>query len=282
MLICVGYDIALECVNPTPVHLLVDVHPSRRKDLIFEDQLYTPALNVDGGLDIYGNRTQRLVSPAGMLNLSYRAVVTDSGELDPRPVFGREVPVSELSNHALHFLSGSRYCETDELTAIAWQLFGNVPPGYPRVQAICDFVHSRIRFDYQLARSTRTAMDAYKEGVGVCRDYAHLAIAFCRCLNIPAVYVNGYLGDIGVPQDPAPMDFSAWFEAYIDHNWVTFDARHNKRRIGRIVIARGRDAADVAMVTSFGQHRLAAFKVVCEEIAPQTVEDGSIQISRAA
>ncbi|MBN9247713.1 MAG: transglutaminase family protein, partial [Hyphomicrobium sp.] len=224
-------------------------------------------------------RTQRLVAPPGPLKLSYRAVVRDSGALEEQPFNAREIPVADLPNYTMHYLSGSRYCETDELAPIAWQLFGNVPPGYARVKAICDFVHNHIKFDYQAARSTRTAAEAYKERTGVCRDFAHLAISFCRCLNIPAAYVNGYLGDIGVPPDPAPMDFSAWFEAYIDHRWVTFDARHNKPRTGRIVIARGRDAADVAMITSFGQHYLGEFKVICEEVAPQRAEQLS---SRAA
>lgn len=269
MLIHVGYDIGLQLFAPTPLLLLLDVHTNRRRDIIYEDALNVPDVAIERGLDLYGNRTQRLVASAGALKLSYRAVIRDLGEREDTPINAREIPVADLPNYAMHFLSGSRYCETDELTPIAWQLFGNVPPGYARVKAICDFVHNRIKFDYQAARSTRTAFEAYNEQTGVCRDFAHLAIAFCRCLNIPAAYVNGYLGDIGVPVDPAPMDFSAWFEAYIDHRWVTFDARHNHPRTGRVVIARGRDAADAAMVTSFGQHYLGEFKVVCEEVAPR-------------
>ncbi|MBY0560564.1 transglutaminase family protein [Hyphomicrobium sp.] len=272
MLIHVGYDIGLQLDAPTPLLLLLDVHPSRRRDIIYENALNVPDIPIERGLDLYGNRTQRLVAPAGPLKLSYRAVVRDPGVLEETPLNAREIPIPDLPNYAMHYLGGSRYCETDELTPIAWQLFGNVPPGYARVKAICEFVHNHIKFDYQAARSTRTAAEAYKEGTGVCRDFAHLAIAFCRCLNIPAAYVNGFLGDIGVPPDPAPMDFSAWFEAYIDHHWVTFDARHNAPRTGRVVIARGRDAADVAMITSFGQHYLGEFKVVCEEVAPQRAE----------
>ncbi len=272
MLIHVGYDIGLQLHVPTPLLLLLDIHPSRRRDMIYEDAQNVPDIPVEHGLDLYGNRTQRLIAPPGSMKLSYRAVVRDPGVPDEQPFNAQEIPVAELPNYAMHFLSGSRYCETDELTPLAWQLFGNVPPGYARVQAICDFVHNHIKFDYQAARSTRTAAEAYNEGTGVCRDFAHLAIAFCRCLNIPAAYVNGYLGDIGVPADPAPMDFSAWFEAYIDHRWVTFDARHNLPRTGRIVIARGRDAADVAMITSFGQHYLSEFKVVCEEVNPQRAQ----------
>ncbi|MFT3730573.1 MAG: transglutaminase family protein [Hyphomicrobium sp.] len=269
MLIHIGYDIGIDVATPTPLLLLLDVHASRRRDLIHEDAMITPDIPIERGLDLYGNRTQRLIAPAGTLKVSYRAIVRDSGEPEETPIGAREVPIADLPNYAMHFLSGSRYCETDQLTEIAWQLFGGVPPGYARVKAICDFVHDCIKFDYQAARSTRTAFEAYNEQTGVCRDYAHLAIAFCRCLNIPAAYVNGYLGDIGVPPDPAAMDFSAWFEAYIDHRWVTFDARHNKPRIGRVVIARGRDAADVAMITSFGPHYLSEFKVICEEVAPQ-------------
>lgn len=269
MLIHVGYDLGFEFVAPTPLLLLLDIHASRRRDIIFEDRRNVPDLEIERGLDLYGNRTQRLVAPPGRLQLCYRAVVRDTGMQEDTPVDAREVPVADLPNYGIHFLGGSRYCETDELAPIAWQLFGNVKPGYARVKAICDFVHNHLRFDYQAARSTRTAFAAYNEATGVCRDFAHLAIAFCRCLNIPAAYVNGFLGDIGIPPDPAPMDFSAWFEAYIDHRWVTFDARHNVPRIGRVVISRGRDAADVAMVTSFGSHRLAEFKVVAEEVAPQ-------------
>jgi transglutaminase-like putative cysteine protease len=272
MLIHIGYDIGLELQSATPLLLLLDVHTSRRRDIIHEYALNIPDIAIERGLDLYGNRTQRLVAPAGSLKLSYRAVISDSGELEETPFNAREIAVADLPNYAMHFLNGSRYCETDELAPIAWQLFGSLPPGYARVKAICDFVHNHIKFNYQAARSTRTAFEAYNEGTGVCRDFAHLAIAFCRALNIPAIYVNGYLGDIGVPLDPAPMDFSAWFEAYIDHRWVTFDARHNKPRTGRIVIARGRDAADVAMVTSFGQHYLGEFKVICEEVAPQRAE----------
>lgn len=275
MLIHVGYDICLDLPAPTPLLLLLDIHTTRRRDIVYEDALNTPDIPIERGLDLYGNRTQRLVGPTGPLKLSYRAVVQDSGEVEETPAKAREIPVADLPNYAMHFLSGSRYCETDELTPIAWKLFGNIEPGYARVKAICNFVHNHVRFDYRSARPTRSARETYEERTGVCRDFAHLAIAFCRCLNIPAIYVNGYLGDIGVPPDPAPMDFNAWFEAYIDHRWVTFDARHNVPRTGRIVIARGRDAADVAMVTSFGQHSLTAFKVICEEVPPQRAQEFS-------
>ena len=280
MLIHIGYDISLNFSQATPVSLLLDVHPSRRHDFIFEDGLRVPGTTIDLGLDLYGNRTQRFLAQPGATRLAYSAVVKDSGLRETYPLGVPETPVAELPNYALHFLSGSRYCETDELAPIAWKLFGHIKPGFARVQAICEFVHNHIRFDYQAARSTRTAVAAYNERIGVCRDYAHLAIAFCRCLNIPACYVNGYLGDIGVPADPAPMDFSAWFEVYIDHRWVTMDARHNAPRTGRIVIARGRDAADVAMVTSFGPHQLVSFQVTCEEVAQPRIN--ASQVSHAA
>jgi len=279
VLIHVGYDIGLEFASPTPLLLLLDIHTARRRDVIFEDELNAPDIVVERGLDLYGNRAKRLTAPAGPLKLSYRAVARDTGLVDDAPLDAREVPVADLPNYAMHFLGGSRYCETDELAPIAWQLFGHIKPGYGRVKAICDFVQNHIHFDYQAARATRSAFAAYNERTGVCRDFTHLAITFCRCLNIPACYVNGYLGDIGVPPDPAPMDFSAWFEAYIDHRWVTFDARHNVPRAGRIVIARGRDAADVAMITSFGQHKLTQFNIVAEEVAPKRAE---ALVSRAA
>ncbi len=268
MLIHVGYDITVEVAQQTPFVLMLDIHNSRRHDIRHEEGNVLPETPFERGFDHYGNRIQRLVAEQGQTTFSYRALVRDGGLHEAVPMDAAEIAIAELPDYALHYVAGSRYCETDQLGDVAWQLFGSIPPGAARVQAICDFVHSHLRFDYQQARATRTALEAYNERVGVCRDFAHLAIAFCRCLNIPARYVNGYLGDIGVPADPAPMDFSAWFEAYIGHQWVTFDARHNKPRIGRIVIARGRDATDVAMVTSFGQHKLVRFNVIAEEVAP--------------
>ncbi len=268
MLIYVGYDITLDVQVPTPVHLLLDIHPSRRKDIALEDWSATPDTPVRRGCDFYGNVIRRFTAPPGKTRLSYRAILRDDGDADRQPIYAHETPIIELPDECLHFLAGSRYCETDELSTFAWRTFGEVAPGWPRVQAVCDFVHDRIRFDYKAARATRTALQAFGEGTGVCRDYAHLAIALTRCLNIPARYVNGFLGDIGVPPDPAPMDFSAWFEAFIGGEWIAFDARFNRPRIGRIVIARGRDAADVPMVTSFGAHGLPEFKVIAEEVAP--------------
>jgi transglutaminase-like putative cysteine protease len=203
--------------------------------------------------------------PPGILTVSSDNVVCDSGLPDVVEPGAGQIPVENLPDESLQFLLGSRYCETDRLSDTAWSLFGHVPPGWARVQAICDYVHDRLTFSYPDARSTRTAWDGHQEGIGVCRDFAHLSIALCRCMNIPARYCTGYLGDIGVPPVPDPMDFSAWFEVLLEGGWYTFDPRHNQPRIGRILIARGRDAADVALSTSFGPAQLAEFKVITEE-----------------
>ncbi len=204
--------------------------------------------------------------PPGILAVSTENIVRDSGEPDLVPFGVGQVAIPDLPQETLEFLLGSRYCETDRLSDTAWSIFGSVRPGWERVQAICDYVHDRLTFSYPDARSTRTAWDGHEERLGVCRDFAHLAIAFCRCMNIPARYCTGYLGDIGVPAAPDPMDFSAWFEVFLEGGWYTFDARHNKPRIGRILMARGRDAADVALSTSFGPSRLADFSVITEEV----------------
>lgn len=183
-----------------------------------------------------------------------------------------EAPLDQLPNEALVYLLGSRYCETDKLSDIAWQTFGSTPRGWRRVQAICDFVCSHLTFGYEHARPTRTAFEAYQERLGVCRDFAHLAVAFCRCMNIPARYANGFLGDIGVPPDPAPMDYNAWFEVFLDGRWITFDARHNVPRIGRITVARGRDATDIPLAHTFGAHVLQSFRVWTEEVEPLVLQ----------
>jgi transglutaminase-like putative cysteine protease len=215
---------------------------------------------------LFGNWCSRLVAPPGRFQISTNAFVRDSGLPDSVVPSAAQTPVPRLPEATLVYLLGSRYCETDQLSDIAWQRFGNGPTGWARVQAICDFVHDHIEFGYHHARRTRTAWEAYREGIGVCRDYAHLAIALCRCMNIPARYCTGYLGDIGVPAVPAPMDFAGWFEAWLDGRWYTFDARNNAPRIGRILMARGRDAADVAISTSFGPNTLAGFKVWTDQM----------------
>ncbi len=266
MLIRHGYEITITCPAPTALVCLLAVHDDRLGDLAGLEATFTsPEVPVTTYRDLYGNRCRRMVAPAGDLTIWGDATIRDSGALDPVVPAARETPVAQLPDDCLGYLMGSRYCETDRLSQTAWDLFGNVPPGWSRVQAVCDFVHHHIKFDYQQARSTRTAYEGFHERVGVCRDFAHLAVAFLRCLNIPARYVNGHLGDIGVPVVD-PMDFSAWIEVFLDDKWYTFDPRNNIPRIGRIVIARGRDAADVPLINSFGPHDLKEFRIWTYEV----------------
>lgn len=266
MKIRIGFDLTYDCVEETPMILMLNVHPSRARDLLVPDTLRVfPARLITRYNDKFGNICTRIVAPAGEIRLMTDAVVHDCGKPDPIMLEAKQHPVAELPDEALQFLVASRYCETDRLMNVAWSLFSGTPDGWPRVQAICDFVHSHIRFDYMTASPMKSAYNVYEERHGVCRDFAHLAIAFCRCMNIPARYCTGYLGDIGVPADPAPMDFSAWFEVFLGNRWHTFDARHNIPRIGRIVMARGRDATDVALSTTFGANTLKKFEVTtCE------------------
>jgi transglutaminase-like putative cysteine protease len=224
-----------------------------------------PPLAKGAYLDHFGNRVTRVDAPPGLVTFSNRFVIHDSGGPDETPPDTPATPIARLPDEVLVFLVSSRYCDSDNLSNFAWSMFGGLTGGYQRVQAICDYVHGKIRFSYPDARSNRSASDCMREGVGVCRDFAHLAVALCRCMNIPARYCTGYLGDIGVPIDPAPMDFSAWFEVFLDGRWFTFDARHNHPRIGRIVMARGRDAADVAISIAFGNAILTRFEVVTLE-----------------
>lgn len=267
MLIRYGYEITLNCPGPTAMVCLLSVHDDHEKDLRVPEKVATrPPVPTTTYRDLFGNKCRRLVAPQGDLTLWGDATIEDDGKIDPAFFDAREMPVADLPDECLLFLMGSRYCETDRLSQIAWNLFGNVAPGWGRVQAICDFVHDHIRFDYQQARSTRTAFDAFNERVGVCRDFAHLGLTLCRCLNIPARYVNGHLGDIGVPVVD-PMDFSAWIEVFLDGQWHTFDPRNNVPRIGRIVVARGRDAADIPLITSFGPHLLKSFRVWTYEVS---------------
>jgi len=267
MQIAVGYELIYDVPQPTPMLLALTIHHSRASDLIAPDYLVTaPSVPVSRYRDSFGNWISRIVAPVGRIVLSARAVVNDTGLPDPVRPEAVQHQVQDLPEETLQFLLGSRYCETDRLTEIAWRLFGTVPPGWGRVQAICDFVHHHLRFGYAHARPTKTAFEAYEEGTGVCRDFAHLAVAFCRCMTIPARYCTGYLGDIGVPTMDAPMDFSGWFEAYLGGAWWVFDARFNTPRIGRVLLARGRDAADVAIATTFGPNTLAGFIVVAEEV----------------
>ena len=272
MKIRVGCDLTYEFASPTPTVLMLNVHPSRARDLLMPDVIrVAPLRPLSVYSDTFGNVCCRLVAPAGELRIVTDTIVHDCGLPDPVVPDAPQHAVSELPHDALIFLMGSRYCETDRLSDIAWSLFANTPEGWPRVQAIVDFVHSHIKFDYMRANAMKSAFDVYRERAGVCRDFAHLAVALCRCMNIPARYCTGYLGDIGIPLDPDPMDYSAWFEVYLGGRWYTFDARHNKPRIGRIVIARGRDAADVAIATTFGWHRLKRHIVWTDDVTEATI-----------
>ncbi len=267
MLIRYGYDFTMSFPRPTPLVCLVSVHPDRESHLVAPERHETaPDLPVSTYRDVFGNRCRRFVAPAGNLRMTGGGLIRDNGRLDHVDPAAHEHPVEALPHDTLVFMLASRYCETDLMTQIAWDLFGSIAPGWARVQAIMDFVHGYITFDYAAARSTRTAFEAWQERRGVCRDFAHLAITFCRCLNIPVRYVNGHLGDIAVPVGPDPMDYAAWLEVFLEDRWWTFDPRNNSRRVGRIVIARGRDAADVPLVNSFGQHLLQSFQVVTEEV----------------
>jgi len=267
MQIRVGYELTYDFPQPTPMILTLNVHYSRASDLIQPDHLITtPSLPIASYRDGFGNWCTRLVAPKGSLRLTADAIVKDSGEPEVVPYNAWQHEVQGLPEETLVFLLGSRYCETDQLSDIAWSLFSGTPLGWARVQAICNFVNQHLTFGYQHASPTKTALQAYATRTGVCRDFAHLAIAFCRCMNIPARYCTGYLGDIGMPPPYAPMDFAGWFEAYIGGNWHTFDPRNNQPRIGRILIARGRDAADVAISTVFGANTLSGFKVWTDEV----------------
>ena len=267
MLIRVGYELNYLCPQPTPMILTLNVHYSRASDVVRPDHLVvTPSVPVTAYRDSFGNWCSRIVAPEGPVRLSGEGVVRDSGLPETMATGVEQRAVAGLPEETLLFLLGSRYCETDLLSETAWQLFSGTAPGGARVQAVCDFVHRHIAFGYQHANASKTAMQVFNDRSGVCRDYAHLAITLCRCLNIPARYCTGYLGDIGVPPPYGPMDFAAWFEAFIGDSWHTFDARNNTPRIGRVLIARGRDAADVAISTTFGPSTLQTFRVWTDEL----------------
>ena len=266
MLIRFGHEMTVSCAVPTPMVCLVAPHAERGDDLVWPEFVTThPQTPVHSYFDLFGNLCRRFVAPAGDFTFASDATVRDSGMLDPVSPDEQQIPLAALPDDTLLYLMGSRYCETDRLSQIAWDLFGNTPMGWARVQAICDFVHNHIVFSYGNARPTRTAFDAYNERSGVCRDFAHLAVTFTRAMNIPARYVNGSLGDIGVPVT-GPMDCAAWMEVFLGGRWWTFDPRNNIPRIGRIVVARGRDAADVPLINSFGPHILKGFKVWTDEV----------------
>lgn len=265
MFIRVGFDIQFQIPSEVAMVALLNVHPSRVPDLLEPDELQAgPEVSPRYYTDSFGNRCCRLVAPPGLLRLTNSTLVRCPDEPDEVNWAARELAVRDLPDDVLVYLLNSRYCEVDRLSKVAFELFGHIPAGWGRVQAICDWVHNKVEFNYQHARPTKTALDVYTERIGVCRDYQHLAITFCRALNIPARYATGYLGDIRVPLR-LPMDFSAWFEVFLDNRWWTFDARNNTPRLGRILMATGRDASDVAITTSFGRADLVHFFVVSEE-----------------
>jgi len=269
MLIRVGFEAAFEFEKPTPVVLMMHVHPSRASTIRRAEYLsVAPQAAISDYVDLYGNRCSRAVVQAGHVTFRNNAVVEDDGQPDVQVWNAYQHRVEELPSDVLPFLLASRYCEVDsDLRDVAWTMFGKLPAGWPLVQAVCNFVHAHIRFDYMQARANRTALEIYRERVGVCRDYTHLAITFCRSLNIPARYCTGYLGDIGVPPAASPMDFSAWMQVYLAGRWHAFDPRNNTPRIGRILMACGRDAADVALTTTFGKNEIRSFQVWTEEVA---------------
>jgi transglutaminase-like putative cysteine protease len=267
MLIRLGYDMQFETTADVPIVTLLKVHPSREKDLREPDELRTdPAVEIEDFLDRFGNRGARLVAPRGRIRLHNSTLIEDSGQPDPQAFDARQIPIENLPVQVLPYLMNSRYCEVDLMSSAALELFGQTRPGWARVQAVCDWVQSKVTFGYKNASSFRTALGVYTERAGVCRDFQHLAITFCRALNIPARYATGYLGDIGIPPAPFPMDFSAWFEVYLEDRWWTFDARHNTPRIGRVLMATGLDATDCAITTSFGTAALKRFNVVSDEV----------------
>ncbi len=263
----IGFEISYAAPQPTPMIIMLRVHPSRASDVVGEETILTdPAVPIRYYHDTFGNVCGRLTAPAGGVTFRLDALVRDSGIPDPIVPEAQQLPIEQLPDEVLLYLMASRYCETDRLSDLAWSLFKDTKPGWERVQAINTFVHNHVTFGYEHARPTKSAFDVYQEKKGVCRDFAHLAVTLCRCMNIPARYVTGYLGDIGVPIDPEPMDFSGWHQVYLSGQWYTFDARHDKPRIGRILMGTGRDAADVALSTTFGHMELAKFHIVTDEV----------------
>ncbi len=267
MILDVGYELGYECVRPTPMIFVLTIHSERAGDIILSDLMSsTPAVPITAYRDALGNWVSRLVAPVGGIRIRGQARLRDPGEPDGVVYAAAQHLVEELPDETLQFLLPSRYCETELLSDIAWDLFSSTPQGWARVQAICDFVHDRITFGYEHARATKTAWDAYNERTGVCRDFTHLAVALCRSMNIPARYCTGYLSDIGTPSPHGPGDFAAWFEAYIGGRWQLFDPRNNVPRVGRVLLARGRDAADVPLSYSFGPNTLTTFNVWADEV----------------
>lgn len=272
MLIRVGYDLVFDVPAPTPMLLMLYLHPSRAPSARRPETIVTePAIPISQYIDHLGNRVGRIVAPAGKLRIWNDVIVEDSGQPDLIVADAVQHPVDEVPNEFVQFLLPSRYCEVDRMIQMAWDLFGKTKPGWSRVQAICDWAHGHVEFGYGHASTSSTAMSVCESRKGVCRDFTHLAVTMCRAMNVPARYVTGYLGDIGVPPAPSPMDFSAWFEVYLSGQWHTFDARHNQPRIGRVLMATGRDAVDVALTTSFGNTTLERFVVWTDEVGEEAL-----------
>ncbi len=264
----VGSRLTFDFAAATPVIAMLNIHSSRAADIERPDRLIlTPASPVVGYHDVYGNWCSRFIAPAGRVELAVEGTVRDSGSWDAVEIEVVEQPVAELSSEILQFLLGSRYCETNLLSAFAWGTFAGYSAGHARVQAIIDDVHGHLRFDYTRSSPVRTAVGAFQEKVGVCRDFAHLAIALLRALNIPARYCTGYISDVGLPPPESPQDFAAWIEVYLGGRWRTYDPRNNDPRIGRVLIARGRDAEDVPLTLTFGPNALVGFSVTVEELS---------------
>ena len=270
----IGYDISFQTTPGLPMNMALYTHPSREGDLLYPDLIHVqPEMGAEVPVQIardsFGNKIGRIVSPGGRLRIWSRNIVRDSGLPDavPRDADeGHQLPTQQLPPDVLQFLMASRYCEVELLQDRAWQLFGHLAPGWGRAKAVVDWVHTHLTFGYQYARHTKTALEVYNERCGVCRDFQHLCVTLHRALNLPARYVTGYLGDIGVPYNPAPMDFSAWHEVYLGGRWWSMDGRHNVPRVGRILMGTGRDAVDVALTTQFGSGWLQSFQVVTEQV----------------
>ncbi len=273
MLIRVGYELIFDLKEPVAMTLMLDIHPSREADVRAFRAAVEPDVPVSKFTDSFGNICGRVLAPAGKIRFYADGIVEDSGLPDASIEGAIQHRIEDLPDECLQFLLNSRYCEVDKMVPIAWELFGHTNPGWERVRAICDWVHQKVTFGYAFARPTKSAFDVYAERMGVCRDFAHTALTLCRCMNIPARYTTGYLGDIGVPLSASPMDFSGWFEVYLSGKWHTCDARHNASRIGRIVMARGRDATDVALTTSYGSAPLVGFKVVTDVVDESALQD---------
>ena len=281
MFIRFGFEVVLECDRELPLILALSPHSSLSRRVIGPDRIQSePWVPIEEFLDPFENRRARLTAPVGRLRLWADNIVEDDGSPDVFNWNARQHPVADLPPEVLPFLTASRYCESDVLSNRAWELFGATPPGWARVQEICNFVHNHLTFGYKYGRPTKTAAEGLLEATGVCRDFAHLSIALCRAMNIPARYASGYLGDIGVPPG-GPGDFCAWFEAYLEGRWYTFDARYNTPRIGRVLMVRGRDAADGAMITSFGSYDLKLLRVWTDEVTGPTTDEALADLLKA-